>query len=69
MLYWLFMEKGGLKQHLGMLLGDMLLCILGQLQHLRVWFLHVVAVGAIHQRRAHSEKHSLVFRLHKYTKK
>ena len=43
--------------HLGVLLGHVLLGILGQLHHLGVWLLVVVAVGAIHQRRGHRKQH------------
>lgn len=37
-----------LKRYLWMLFGHMLLCILGQLYHLRIWFLHIIAVCAVH---------------------
>lgn len=59
-------KKGAVQWYLGVLLWHMLLCILGQLHHLRVWFLHIVAVGAVHQCGAHSKQHCLILRLQEH---
>lgn len=44
----MLVKKGAFRFYLGVLLRHVLLCILGQLHHLRVWLLHIIAVGAIH---------------------
>lgn len=46
-----------------MLLWYVLLGILGQLHHLRIRLLHIVAIGAVHQCGAHCKQHRLILRL------